>query len=457
MNIFALSITISIIIPTLIPVLFVGLFVYQFQIDAVDRSNRMAKRQTIAALSPIMTTLVETANGRTVIHAMNFQSFFCKKQYKNIDRWSNFNHFSSSTFNWGIWMTQILAVFFSIGAVVLIAVQKENYTDVALIGVALNYSFLLPYFLAFFSQNSMMVRMFFTAVERLMKYDESTMPQEPDWVLKTDPKKGTWPTNGTLEFKNVEMAYREGLPPAIRDVNVNIDSGKHIGIVGRTGAGKTSFIVVLFRIVDCQKGSVKLDGKELDKLGLHTVRRALAIIPQTPLLIPGTLAHNLDPFDKYSENKLIEVVEKVGLKANGLKEKASELSVGQQQLMALARLLLREGSDRPKVIVMDEPTANIDAQTDEILQKVINEEFKGITMLTIAHRLNTVIGSDAMMVMDSGLVKEYDSAHNLLQKDNSLLATMVDALGNGVSNSLRSLAKEAADETKRKYKREMMI
>ena len=150
---------------------------------------------------------------------------------------------------------------------------------------------------------SMMVRMFFTAVERLMKYDESTMPQEPDWVLKTDPKKGTWPTNGTLEFKNVEMAYREGLPPAIRDVNVNIDSGKHIGIVGRTGAGKTSFIVVLFRIVDCQKGSIKLDGKELDKLGLHTVRRALAIIPQTPLLIPGTLAHNLDPFDKYSENK----------------------------------------------------------------------------------------------------------------------------------------------------------
>ena len=132
------------------------------------------------------------------------------------------------------------------------------------------------------------------------------------------------------------------------------------------------------------------------------MRRALAIIPQTPLLIPGTLAHNIDPFDSYSETQVAAALRRVGLPVAQLRESAADLSVGQQQLMALARLLLREGADRPKCIVMDEPTANIDAQTDAAMQRVIKKEFKGVTMLTVAHRLNTVIGSHRMLVMDAG-------------------------------------------------------
>ena len=261
-----------------------------------------------------------------------------------------------------------------------------------------------------------------------------------------DPDPETWPTRGELNFRDVTMRYRPDLPAAIKNVSVKVPGGKHVGIVGRTGAGKTSFIVVLFRLVDAATGIIELDGRDLRSLGLHAVRRALSIIPQKPLLIPGDVAHNLDPFGVHGEQTLRGVMERVGLPVQQFSKPADDLSVGQQQLLALGRLLLRTGSDRPKIIVMDEPTANIDALTDETIQKIINEEFKGTTMLTIAHRLNTVITSDLMLVMDAGKVHEFQSPTSLLSDETTLLSSMVDALGVDAASALRAQAREAEAE-----------
>ncbi len=443
-NTIAIAVVMCLIIPPLTPILIAGLIAYQVQIKAIDSSNRVAQRNKMVCLSPIMTTIGETVNGRALMHAMKFEQFFFNRQESFTNHWMKFNYFSSITLLWGAFMTNNIACIFSIASVLIVWDSRKDFDDIAMIGVALNYGFLMPYFLGFLAQQQLFLQMHFTAVERILDYDSDTLPQEPAWRLPTDPKKGTWPTNGKLEFKNVSMRYRKDLPFAIKDVNVTVDEGKHVGIIGRTGAGKTSFIVVLFRIVDANKGQILLDGKDLNKLGLHTVRKALGIIPQTPLLIPGSLAHNLDPFNKYNEEKLKEVLHLVNLPLKYLKNPASDLSVGEQQLMALARLLLRNGAEQPKIIVMDEPTANIDAQTDEKMQEIINSKFDGVTMLTIAHRLNTVIGSNYMMVMDKGKMVEYELPHTLLQNKNSFLSKMVASLGEESENALKSAAAQFA-------------
>jgi ABC-type multidrug transport system fused ATPase/permease subunit len=283
-----------------------------------------------------------------------------------------------------------------------------------------------------------------TSVERVLDYITSTeLPQERPWRLLNDPtREDGFPGKGALSLKNVSLRYRPALPNALQDVSIAIKPGENIGIVGRTGAGKSSLIAALFQIIDhpLRNGKILLDGVDIGKVGLHTARKALAIIPQTPLLLkPGSVLHNIDPFSKHSRENVEIALSKVGLETDRvLHAEASELSAGQQQLLAVARLLLMD--EMPSVVVMDEPSSNIDGQTDALLQQVIKKEFNGVTMLTIAHRLETVIGCDRMMVMDAGQVVECGSPSVLLEKDGGVLARMVDSMGEEAAMALRGLA-----------------
>jgi len=329
--------------------------------------------------------------------------------------------------------------------------KRNDLDDIALIGVALNYSFVLPYFLGLYSIMTMLLFNGVTSVERVLDFITGDLPQERPWVLPNDPPRSIFPKTGTLEFKHVNLKYRKELPNVIENINCTIQNGETVGIVGRTGAGKSSLIVGLFRIVDRPliQGEILVDGVNLGDIGLQTARRALAIIPQTPLLLsPGSIGHNIDPFGKHSIDKIQECMRKVGLDPRNIEDEGSELSSGQQQLLALARLLLFDHV--PKIIVMDEPTANIDSVTDDNIQRVIKEEFQGITMLTIAHRLNTVIGNDKMMVMDAGKVAEFGSPFELLNKENGRLSKMIGSLGKESANRLRKGAQDAADEKQKK-------
>ncbi|EGD79314.1 ABC transporter [Salpingoeca rosetta] len=229
---------------------------------------------------------------------------------------------------------------------------------------------------------------------------------------------------------NMSMRYAEELPPALRHLSMVIPPAAKVGIVGRTGAGKSSILAALFRL-SIVEGTINIDGVDVTKLPLSHVRRKISVIPQDPTLFSGTVRYNLDPFEQYSDADLWAALETVQLKEKvqqmdgGLEghvqEQGSNFSVGQKQLICLARALLK----RNKILVIDEATAHVDDATDRLIQHTLRREFKDCTVLTIAHRLHTIMDSDMIAVMDAGRLVEYDQPYALLQRSNSHLSRLV--------------------------------
>merc|ERR1711871_122487 len=441
-----LIVVICFILPEMIIVVCMGMAVYGVGVLAVDRTNREAKRETNNALSDVLTTIGETTNPRSLVHCIKLGALFRARQYSFIDEWNARNYFSCIVVQWGVLLTNTIAFFMAVVASVLVFAQLGSFAP-EMIGVALNYLFLLPYFLSIFAVIIMLFANAITSLERLLEYRSDSLPRDPEWHLPKDPILSQWPTAGKVAFKNVALRYRPGLPLAIKDVTATLNAGESIGIVGRTGAGKSSLLTLLFRIVDACEGLMLIDDKDITSVGLHTLRKALAIIPQSPLLISGSVAHNLDPFNVYDMDELTECCGKVGLNLNKLQGDATDLSAGEQQLLALARVLLRihsANTNSPRIVVLDEPTANIDSQTDEVIQAVIREEMKDCTVITIAHRLNTVITNDNIIVMDQGRIVEYGKPAALLKKPQVHLNAMVAGMGEEISSALRELVEKEA-------------
>jgi ATP-binding cassette subfamily C (CFTR/MRP) protein 1 len=271
------------------------------------------------------------------------------------------------------------------------------------------------------------------AIERLQEYRGA--PQEAPWNIpsRTPPK--DWPQEGVVQFDHYQTRYREGLDLVLRNVTCTIQAGEKVGIVGRTGAGKSSLTLGLFRIVEAAGGSIIVDGVDISKIGLHDVRGRLTIIPQDPVLFSGSLRVNLDPFGRYSDQSIWQALELAHLKAfakglaAGLEHEIAEggdnLSVGQRQLVCLARALLR----KTKILILDEATAAVDLETDDLIQATIRKEFADSTVITIAHRLNTIMDSTRVMVLDQGQIKEFDTPTNLLHDKTSVFYDMAKDAG----------------------------
>ncbi|KAG0036025.1 hypothetical protein BGZ82_004800 [Podila clonocystis] len=286
------------------------------------------------------------------------------------------------------------------------------------------------------------------AVERLHHYAEE-LNVEADAIIPDNRPSDQWPSAGAIKIRNLEMRYRPELPSVLHDLSIDIQGGEKIGVVGRTGAGKSSIMMALFRLVEPSKGTIEIDGVDVGKIGLFDLRTRLAIIPQDPILFSGTIRSNLDPFEKRTDQELWEVLERSDLKAyvtsceGGLDSQVSEfgenLSVGQRQLLCLARAMLTHA----RVIIMDEATASVDVATDVMLQKAIRVDFAQSTVLTIAHRLNTVIDYSRMLVLDHGEIHEFDTPANLLRNPDSVFSSMVDETGAANAALLRSLANAA--------------
>lgn len=290
------------------------------------------------------------------------------------------------------------------------------------------------------------------SVERVLEYAELPSEEQSGYEVKTKAPQN-WPSKGEIKFENLSLFYNDETKPAIQELNFSIKSREKIGIVGRTGSGKSSIIQALFRMTRIE-GRIKIDGVDTQSLSLAELRKQISIIPQDPILFSGSLRSNLDPFEENKDEAIWNVLEQVELKetvsslAGGLEAKISDggsnFSLGQRQLICLGRALLRKN----KILVLDEATASVDYETDSLIQKTITKEFAGCTVLTIAHRLHTVIHADRILVMDAGRNVEFDHPFNLLNDENGYLTKLVNETS---SSRLTEIAKENFNKNHSKH------
>ncbi|KAB0798125.1 hypothetical protein PPYR_09118 [Photinus pyralis] len=313
------------------------------------------------------------------------------------------------------------------------------------VGLVISQSLILTGMLQFGIRQSAEVASQMTSVERLMQYtrlDKEEVSQSCS-VKKPD---RDWPKNGEIEFKNVNLSYTNG-EPVLKNLNFTIKPGEKVGIVGRTGAGKSSLIAALFRLAPTE-GAIRIDNADISDIRLHDLRSKISIIPQEPVLFTASLRHNLDPLHVCDDATLWTALDNVEMKAvvdnldMEVKQGGSNFSIGQRQLLCLARAIIRNN----KILVMDEATANVDHQTDSLIQNTIREKFKGCTVLTIAHRLNTIMDSDRVLVIDAGEVVEFGHPHELLKNHSGYFTNMLKETGAGMENKLRQIAENSYND-----------
>lgn len=428
-----------ILIPVL-PLLICFLFLRRYFL----RTSRDVKRIESTTRSPVFSHLSSSLQGLWTIRAFKaeerFQQSFDAHQDLHSEAWFLF----LATSRWfAVRLDGMCSVFVTITAFgCLLLKDSMNAGDV---GLALSYAVTLTGMFQWGVRQSAEVENMMTSVERVLEYTE--LESEAPWETQKRPPP-EWPNRGLITFDKVNFSYSSDGPVILKNISAMFRPREKVGIVGRTGAGKSSLISALFRLME-PEGKIFVDGVLTSEIGLHDLRQKMSIIPQDPVLFTGTMRKNLDPFGQHSDQDLWNSLEEVQLKAaveelpskleTELAESGSNFSVGQRQLVCLARAILRKN----RILIIDEATANVDLRTDELIQKTIREKFKECTVLTIAHRLNTIIDSDRILVLDAGRIHEYDAPHVLLQNQNGILYKMVQQTGKAEASSLLQTAKQA--------------
>uniref|UniRef100_A0A672VEL7 MRP2 protein n=1 Tax=Strigops habroptila TaxID=2489341 RepID=A0A672VEL7_STRHB len=344
---------------------------------------------------------------------------------------------SSSLLSWCRWLAirlefvGSLVVFFS----ALLAVISKGSLQGGIVGLSISSALNVTQTLNWLVRTSSELETNIVAVERVHEYMK--VKNEAPWVTEKRPPRG-WPSKGEIRFVDYKVRYRPELELVLQGITCNIGSTEKIGIVGRTGAGKSSLTNCLFRVLEAAGGMILIDEVDIATIGLHDLRSNLTIIPQDPVLFTGTLRMNLDPFDQYTDEEVWKALELAHLKTyvqdlpKGLfyvvSEGGENLSVGQRQLVCLARALLRKA----KILILDEATAAVDLETDHLIQTTIRSEFADCTVLTIAHRLHTIMDSNRVMVLQAGRIVEFDSPEELLRNQGTFSSMAKDA---GITNA----------------------
>uniref|UniRef100_A0A8C1J986 Multidrug resistance-associated protein 1 n=1 Tax=Cyprinus carpio TaxID=7962 RepID=A0A8C1J986_CYPCA len=403
---------VAIIIPPL------GLFYFFVQRFYVA-SSRQLKRLESVSRSPVYTHFNETLLGTSVIRAFGEQQRFITESDGRVDH-NQKAYFPSIVAN--RWLAVRLEFVGNciVTFAALFAVMARDSLSPGIMGLSISYALQVTASLNWLVRMSSELETNIVAVEKVKEYGDTE--KEAEWRLEHSTLPAGWPTAGHIEIHNFGLRYREDLELAISDISVNIEGGEKVGIVGRTGAGKSSLTLGLFRIIEAAQGEIRIDGVNVAELGLHELRSRITIIPQDPVLFSGSLRMNLDPFDGYTDEDVWRALELAHLKnfVSGLPDKLNHecseggenLSLGQRQLVCLARALLR----KTKILVLDEATAAVDLETDNLIQSTIRTQFEDCTVLTIAHRLNTIMDYTRVLVLDKGQMAEFDSPSNLIAK-----------------------------------------
>lgn len=409
----------------------------------------------LSARSPIYSHLGASLLGLPTIRSFGAQPTLINEFDKLQDLHSSaFYLFISTSRAFGFWLDMFCVIYIAIvtGSFFVFGGKGGN------VGLAITQAMAMTGMVQWGMRQSAELENTMTAVERTVEYESVDPEDELEAPLHRKPP-AEWPENGEIVFDKLSLRYFPDPDSelVLKDLDFDILPCEKIGIVGRTGAGKSSLINALFRL-SYNEGSIIIDGRDTETMGLHDLRAKISIIPQEPVLFSGTMRYNLDPFDEYSDEKLWSALEEVKLKdaivemPAGLSSKISEgggnFSVGQRQLVCLARAILREN----KILVMDEATANVDPQTDGLIQTTIRSKFANCTILTIAHRLHTVMDCDKVLVMDAGRVVEFGSPYELLNEltGNKIFYSMVKQTGRATFEQLCRVAKESHESRKKK-------
>ncbi|XP_068455489.1 ATP-binding cassette sub-family C member 12 [Clinocottus analis] len=403
-----------------------GLFLFIFR-----KSIRRMKRLENISRSPCVSLTTSTLHGLSTIHAYDIREQHIEmfKQLNDIN--SHYNVLFHSGTRWLSFLLDSMAATMTL-FVSLFVVLTDDVISQSLKGLALSYTIQLTGLLQYTVRQATEVEARFNSVERLLEYITDCKSEGPRETTEVKIPEN-WPKSGRITFQDYTMRYRENTPIVLNGLNFVIRAGEKLGIVGRTGSGKSSLGVALFRLVEPAAGTILIDNVDITAIGLQDLRSILSIIPQDPVLFSGTVRYNLDPFNNFNDEQIWVSLEKTYMKdsisrlENGLQatvlENGENFSVGERQLMCMSRALLRNS----KIIILDEATASIDAETDALIQNTIKDAFKHCTMLTIAHRINTVLHADRILVMDNGEVAEFDAPDVLKQRPDSLFSSLLAA------------------------------
>uniref|UniRef100_A0AAR5P3C7 Multidrug resistance-associated protein 4-like n=1 Tax=Dendroctonus ponderosae TaxID=77166 RepID=A0AAR5P3C7_DENPD len=415
------------------------------------KSGQDIKRLEGATRAPVFSHVSASLYGLPTIRAFKAQSLIIEEfdalQDQHTGTWFLFGATSESL---GFYLDVISTIFLAFTTFQFLVFGDEN-TKAGDVGLVISQTLALTGMLQYGVRQSAEVSSTMTSVERVLQYTK--LDEEGPWeALPGDRPPLDWPQKGRVSFSHAFLRYSSDSPPSIRDLNVEFRPGEKIGVVGRTGAGKSSLVATLFRLAQVD-GVVAIDAIDTGKVGLRLLRSAISIIPQVPILFSATLRYNLDPFEKCSDEELWKALDRVELRQAGVSldtpvsEGGGNFSAGQRQLICLARAIVRKN----KVLVMDEATANVDRHTDFLIQKTIREAFSDCTVITIAHRLNTIMDYDKALVMEAGRAVEFAPPHELLENPASYFSRMVAQTGRSMEEKLKEVAKEAYEKNKDRF------
>ncbi|XP_023761858.1 ABC transporter C family member 13 [Lactuca sativa] len=396
-------------------------------------TSRELRRLDSVSRSPIYASFSEILDGSSTIRAFKSEDYFLARFVEHVKMYQKTSYSEIIASLWLSLRLQFLAAFVVSYIAVMAVIGSHGYLPInlgtpGLVGLALSYAApvvsLLGSFLTSFTETEKEL----VSVERVLQY--MNIPQEELEGHKI--VDANWPFQGQIEFHNVTLKYMPSLPPALRDLTLTITGGTQVGIVGRTGAGKSSIINALFRLNPICGGRIIVDGVKISDVSLRDLRSRFAVVPQTPFLFKGSLRENLDPFNLNDDLQIWKALEKCHIEAEvraaggldmEMKESGTSFSVGQRQLVCLARAFLKSSM----VLCLDECTANIDTQTASKLKDAIASECRGLTVITIAHRISTILHMDNVLILDQGILVEQGNPQILVQDESSRFSSFAKA------------------------------